>query len=140
MSVVCTTPYRPPAIKDPIEVTRSPMYGIGRIAPEDYADTRNLQPIFTYTHENFQSNPIVTFPPTNVGHYLYYMAPLTYGPATFRDPYGFVGGWDGASWPLDDMDVTVGPVVVSYLGIEWNLYRTDWDNSWGGDYTILFNG
>lgn len=140
MSIVCTTPYLPPKIREPIEVSREPMFGRGRVDPADYGDSRLLQPIFQFTHSDFLTKPTVTFPSTNFGEYLYYMAPVSYGTATFRDSFGFVGGWDGASWPLDDMGDTNGPVVVTYLGTQWNLYRTDWDGSWGGDYTITFSG
>ena len=55
---------------------------------------------------------------------------------TFTEILGGVpqmqGGWDGATWPYNDVASTSGPLVVSgvYDGvnIQWYIYRTDFSS------------
>lgn len=140
MSIVCTTPYTPPPDPPVIDDTVLPIYGVGRISPDDYNQSHWFQPILTQTHDDFKTNPTVNFKYPFEDEYYYYLVPKSMGKVEFRDINGWLGGWDGASWPLDDMADTLGPVEVYYNGIIWDLYRTDWPGSWQTTFTVTFLG
>jgi hypothetical protein len=136
MTMVCATPYRPPVIKPPIETGLQPRYGVGRL--ETYTNPQLLDIALSNVHENPLNLPQFTLPPIDETLYYYYACPVEYGFATFRDPSGFQGGWDGASWPVDDIGDEYGPVEITYLGAQWYVYRTDFPSAPGGTYTVTF--
>jgi len=136
MSMLCASPYRPPKPIIPIETQLPPRFGLGAL--ESYTNEQMLTQALSEVHENAQQYPSFTLPAAPDDGFFYYMAPVEYGAVTFRDAGGLVGGWDGASWPLDDMADTTGPVEVMYQGHKYNLYRTDWPGSRGGTFTVSF--
>lgn len=134
--ISCTTPYRAAVVKPPVVVDAVPRYGMGRL--ETYDTTAPIFLICMATeHDDFQQNPKFTLPVATDYDYYYYMSPVEFGEATFAHS-GFTGGWDGASWPLDDMGEVYGPVVIEFGGRNWNMYRTDWPGNMGGTYTVRF--
>ena len=134
--IVHTTPYRAPPIKEPIVIEAIPVFGMGRF--EEYNPEDPMWPIvFATQHHDFQTNPKFFLPQASDEDYFYYMAPNAFGKATFTF-MGFNGGWDGASWPLDDMAGTYGPVELEYGGITWDIYRTDWPGGMEGYYSVSF--
>lgn len=136
MSMVSTTPYRKPVVKPPIETEDWPRFGVGIIT--DYADAAQMDSVFFGVHESPQRQPLVTYRDAPDNMFFYYLCPTEYGAATFRDTSGLAGGFDGASWPIDDIGEEYGPVLVDYLGREWNLYRTDFPGNRGGAYSVSF--
>lgn len=136
MSMVSTTPYRKPVVKPPIETDVWPLYGLGSI--EDYTNLADMDNTFMGVHENPQQRPQVYFTDAPDNLFFYYLCPIEYGAVTFRDGSGLAGGFDGASWPIDDIGEEYGPVQVTYKGTEWNLYRTDFPGGRGGTYTVSF--
>lgn len=136
MTMVCTTPYRAPVAKPPIDVDVWPRYGIGRI--EDYAIKIQMDSVFATEHTDPLKNPTFSLATVDEITYLYYLAPIEFGAVTFRDQSGLTGGWDGASWPLDDLGETYGPIEVMYQGRKWLLYRSDWGGNRANTYTVSF--
>ena len=134
--IVSATPYRAPVLKPPVVVDAVPRFGMGRL--ESY-DTES--PMFLIAlaseHSDFQTNPKFYLPDAAGEDYYYYMSPVEFGKATFVFS-GFTGGWDGATWPLDDMGDTYGPVEITFGGRQWLFYRTDWPGGMGGTYTVGF--
>ena len=135
MSLVCAAPYRAPVVKPPVEIEAVPRYGMGRF--ETYDETSPMFDIIMATQHNDFLEGRFVMPQAVEDDYYYYMSPVEFGKASFRFS-GFTGGWDGASWPLDDMGEEYGPVVISYGGRDWNMYRTDWPGSMGGQFTVSF--
>ncbi len=134
--IVSATPYRAVRPKEPVQVDAAPLYGIGRL--ENYDTTAPMFRIALATeHTEFQTNPKFFLPEAEYSEYYYYMSPVEFGEATFVYN-GFTGGWDGASWPLDDMSDVYGPVEITYQGRQWNLYRSDWPGNIGGTYIVRF--
>jgi hypothetical protein len=41
----------------------------------------------------------------------------------------FQVSWDGASWPEDDVGDDVGPVQITYQGVLWYIWRTDFSEN-----------
>ncbi len=134
--IVHTTPYRAPVVKPPIVIEGIPRYGMGRLEEYNPRDPM-FYIVFGTQHTDFKDNPKFTLPAAVDGNYFYYMAPASFGAATFTF-MGFNGGWDGASWPLDDMGDEFGPVEIEIDGVLWHIYRTDWPDSIGGDYSVRF--
>lgn len=130
MSMTVTTPYRKKVPKPPLPVTALPLYGLGAI--DDYSNVRMLDSVFQTTQTDPVNDPSLYFPEITDDLFYYYLCPVEFGAVTFRDGSGQVGGWDGASWPLDDIGEQYGPVVVEYKGKSWNLYRTDFGGGRGG--------
>lgn len=136
MSMLCASPYRAPKIKPPIETDLWPRFGLGRL---DSYDNQAMMDIALATeHEDPLNNPSFVLPAIDDSTYYYYMVPVQYGAATFRDPSGLVGGWDGASWPLDDVGDEYGPVEITYRGHQYMLYRTDFPGGRGGTFSVTF--
>lgn len=136
MSMVSTTPYRKPVPRPPIETDVWPRFGIG-ILP-DYTDIPEMDNVFMAEHIDPQVRPQINFAAASDIMFYYYLCPVEYGACSFRDASGLAGGFDGASWPIDDIGEEYGPVLVTYKGMEWNLYRTDFPGGRGGLYTVSF--
>lgn len=82
---------------------------------------------------------------TGMGEFAYLTYPVSLGLATFRDTAtDFIGGWDGASWPLGDIGSVYGPIVIrrNIDGTmeDWYLYRTDFDGLGEFEFEITFGG
>lgn len=135
MSISCTTPYKAPPQKPEIEISLIPRYGVGRLEKYD-TDDQMFWITFNTEHTDFH---LKTFylPQAEYYDYFYYMAPVEFGAATFKFS-GLVGGWDGASWPLDDMGDVYGPVQITINGRDWNIWRTDWPGNMEGFYSVEF--
>lgn len=134
MPIVCSAWRRPEAPPEGIDWTENILYGVGRV--EDITDTRQLsQVLYLEINDPAEDNEL-SFQQGNDDDYWYCAVPLEFGLVTFVDRNGFVGGWDGGKWPLDDMNDELGPAVISYNGREYNLYRTDWPGNWSNDYTL----
>ena len=81
------------------------------------------------------SGQILTFNLPN-GNFAYFAVPSTIANAntvTFTEmPYLEISAWDGATWPLDDIGDTYGPLSVpgtlNGSPITWYLYRTDFSD------------
>jgi hypothetical protein len=78
-----------------------------------------------------------------VSGYGYVAVPDELGTVRFVDSNGFIGGWDGASWPDNGtVGPGTGPVQVTRTidGIDrvWNLYRTDLPSIGNVTYTIEY--
>ncbi|MNV29188.1 hypothetical protein D3C71_1204060 [compost metagenome] len=84
------------------------------------------------------NDPLIYLPATDENTFAYYLCPLEFGLVTFKDSTGQQGGWDGASWPGDEVGDQYGPVVVRFKDRDWNLYRTDFPGGIGGTYTTGF--
>lgn len=69
----------------------------------------------------------------------YFAYPASLGLATFVDTSnGISGGWDGASWPADgSIGSTYGPITVRKDGIDWYVYRTDFQGV-SGTFNVTF--
>lgn len=135
MSITCTTPYRAPIVKPPLEIDLLPYYGLGRLEEYDPED-KHFWIVFGTQHKDYQQQKFI-LPTAEEYDYYYYMAPVEYGAATFTYN-GLMGGWDGASWPLDDMGEVYGPVEIEIQGHKWNLWRSDWPGNMGGVYSVRF--
>ncbi len=136
MSMLCASPYRAPKVRPPIETDLWPRYGLGRL--ESYDNQAMMDIALSTEHEDPLNNPTFVLPAIDETLYYYYIVPLAYGLATFYGPSGFAGGWDGASWPLDDVGEEYGPVEITYRGNQYLLYRTDFGGGRGGTYTVTF--
>ena len=136
MSLIITTPYRAPIVKPPIEATALPRFGLGRA--EDVTNMQVMDIILGTEHSDPLNSPQFFLPAIGEMDYYYYASPVAYGLATFRDPSGFQGGFDGASWPLDDVGEEYGPLAFLYHGEPWYLYRTDFPSGPGGTYSVTF--
>lgn len=132
MPVVSASAYRAPK---PIDPNAEPsLYGQGRIEPDNYNDGT----LSAVLNQQILSVNGTQFTTENAGdNYYYFLAPLKYGKVTFK-ANGLAGGWDGAHWPLDDIGDEYGPVVVTYLGKKYNLYRTDFNGNSATTYEVLF--
>ena len=134
--IICASPYRPPVIKPPIEATLMPRYGVAWL--ESYDNEQMLDIALSAEHEDPLNFPQFVLPAIDENAFYYYASPVEYGLATFRDPNGFQGGWDGASWPVDDVGEVYGPVEITYKGAQWYIYRTDFPSGPGGTYSVTF--
>lgn len=77
------------------------------------------------------------------GHFGYLCYPKAMGLATFTDTnISIPGGWDGASWPENDVGSTNGPIEIQrQVGdtvSTWYLYRTDFDSLGDVSYQVEF--
>lgn len=139
MSMVCATPFRAKPPRPPVPEAPIPRYGIGRLETYDTSvrdNKLNFEIVFGSQLEVVEPNASFSLPATGTDIYSYFLSPIEYGFVTFKANGGFTGGWDGASWPLDDMGDQYGPVVVQYNGRDWYLYRTDWPDSMATTYTV----
>jgi hypothetical protein len=136
MSITCTTAYRKVIPKPPLEIDLLPLYGLGSFT--DYNDATQVRSFMTAVHTDPQANPTISFPDVNDFTFLYYMAPVEYGLVTFKDSSGIQGGWDGASWPADDVGSEYGPVIITYQDRQWYMYRTDFPGNRAMVYTVSF--
>lgn len=136
MSLSCATPYRRVIPKPPLVVDVYPRYGAGAIT--DFNDPVQMRSFLNVEHTDPQANPKFYEPDVGDETFFYYMAPVEYGAVTFRSDAGLVGGWDGASWPLDEVGDEYGPVEITYQGRRWNLYRTDFPGNPASGYTVSF--
>lgn len=136
MSLNCTTPYRKTIPKPPIESETYPRYGIGLF--DDYEDENQQNSFMTGEHVDPEVNRSFAMPNATENLFFYYMAPLEYGEVSFKSDTGLAGGWDGASWPVDDVGEEYGPVIITYLGIQWRMYRTDFPGNLAATYTVSF--
>ena len=80
---------------------------------------------------------------TQAGIYGYFMSPVSYGSATFENTANNVqGGWDGASWPQDQVGTQLGPIVIDIITngvtLQYNLYRTDYDGTGSQTYQVTY--
>lgn len=132
MPVVSASAYRAPK---PVDPNAEPsLYGFGRIEPENY----NNGTLSVVLNQQILSVNGTKFDIEDVGdNYYYFLAPKRYGRVSFK-ANGLSGGWDGASWPLDDIGDEYGPVEVTYLGKPYNLYRTDFNGNAAATYEVLF--
>lgn len=75
----------------------------------------------------------------SASEYGYFAYPAVLGLATFTDTSsGISGGWDGASWPADgSIGSTYGPITVQKDGIDWYVYRTDFQGV-SGTFSVSF--
>lgn len=138
MSMLSATAYRKPVEKPPIPTQLNPLYGISRVSPSDYGNQGIMEVALSVEHYDAVNSPSFYVPQPEPDAYLYYAVPIEYGTATFKDPYGFTGGWDGASWELDDVGSEYGPVEITFRGTQWRLYRTDFSGMDGGNYRVSF--
>lgn len=136
MSIVCTTPYRAPIQKPEVGVFNMPRWGVGVIT--DYNDYSQMFTVFGSREHNIEESNTLQFPDAGWDDFFYYISPIEYGNVSFRNSFGMTGGWDGATWPIDDMASTNGPVEVFYQGQSWLLYRTDWPGNWAETFVIGF--
>lgn len=136
MSLVSCTAYRAKPEKPPIGDLPLPRYGMGRLEVYD-PTSMNFRIVFASEHTDYREYPQFVLPTARDWDYYYYMAPADLGAATFQFS-GFIGGWDGASWPLDDMGEGYGPVQIDIDGITWNIWRTDWPGNMGGTFIVTF--
>lgn len=72
----------------------------------------------------------ITLSAPGAGDYMYMLSPVYNGAITFTDTAtNIIGGWDGASWPDNDIGESYGPVVISVVvngtPEDWYVYRTD---------------
>lgn len=136
MSMTVTTAYRKKEPKPPLDVDTLPLYGLGSL-PQNPTD-QQLDAVFQTLQSDPVNDPSLYFPAVDDTVFYYYLCPVTFGAVTFKDSTGQIGGWDGASWPLDDVGEQYGPLVITYKGSEWNLYRTDFPGNRGGVTTTTF--
>lgn len=131
MSIACATPYRAPVRKPPVANKTPARFGIGRL--EDYdvsiqVKRANFDIVFG-SELGVQDNAAFMLPNMEGGLYGYFLSPKDFGDVSFRSSSGITGGWDGASWPLDDIGDTYGPVEITLDGQQWYLYRTDFSDN-----------
>jgi hypothetical protein len=137
MSLICTTPYvQPPPPDLSLDKTQQVLYGTGRI--EDYTNSGQMSAVFIRSLSTPYETNAISFNQALEQDYFYVLVPADYGETTFRDSNGMVGGFDGASWPLDDWAETLGGVPVYYNYREYLLYRTDWPGNWANTYYLSF--
>lgn len=77
------------------------------------------------------------------GQFGYLCYPKAMGLAVFTDTnLGIPGGWDGASWPFEDIGVNNGPIeiqrTIGDTTSTWYLYRTDFDSLDDVTYEVVF--
>ena len=61
----------------------------------------------------------------STNQFMYWASPITLGYVKFYDTESmFTGGWDGAH---DDY-VSLGPITLTVLGVQYYVYRTDYPN------------
>lgn len=137
MSMLSATAYRKPVEKPPIQTQLNPLYGTGRISPSDYTNQALIEATLTVEHLDAADTPTFNISTSGPDDYSYYAVPVEYGLASFQDQYGFTGGWDGASWELDDVGSEYVPVEITFQGAQWYLYRTDFPGG-NGDYIVSF--
>lgn len=111
-----------------------PKYGVGPYGVDTEAE------IDLYLTETMPDQNEGVFSQTsNAGEYLYFMSPRALGAATFvNDDNGFQGGWDGATWPLDDIGGS-GPIAITYQGERWYLYRSDFHTLGNTNYRVSYH-
>lgn len=136
MSLMNSTAYRAKPPRPEVDLTALPRYGMGRLETYD-PTSREFNIVLATEHQEFQDFPEFQLPRAEWWDYYYYIAPAALGEATFRYS-GMVGGWDGASWPLDDMSDVYGPVDIEIDGQPWRLWRSDWPGNMGGTYSVTF--
>lgn len=101
----------------------TPRYGVGNfgfnVATEADLDSLSVVPD--------DSNPHQITLTAGASEYMYYASPVSRGSATFVDTSNSMpGGWDGATWE-SGFDSKTGPLEVTYQGVQWYVYRTDWE-------------
>lgn len=75
--------------------------------------------------------------------YAYLAHPVSYGIAAFFVPGDDIqSGWDGATWPINGVGDTYGPITIDYtkFGVtkSYYLYRTDFEGLGPIQYQIFF--
>lgn len=129
------------AIKDiRVKQTARPSFGIG---PEGIKTDAEITEYLT--NDLPLSNVHKININTAMGEFAYLTYPVSMGLATFRDTAtNFIGGWDGASWPLGDVGSVYGPIVVrrNIDGTmeDWYLYRTDFEGLGEFEFEITLGG
>jgi hypothetical protein len=125
-----------------INVTKLvPVFGTGPIGVSDSASVSAFLTSQLPTNASGQS---ISLNIVN-GQYGYFAHPADLGVAVFSDNNapGFIGGWDGATWPNDGtIGQNLGPLSISRTinGFEtvWYLYRTDFAALGMSSYLITF--
>jgi hypothetical protein len=136
MSMTVATPYRKKVPKPPLEVDTLPMYGLGALPAEP--SVQQYDAVFGTTQADPINDPSLYLPAVDDLTFYYYLCPPEFGAVTFKDSTGQIGGWDGASWPVDDVGSEYGPILIHYKGRDWNMYRTDFPGGRGGVTTTTF--
>lgn len=115
------------------QVSDYPHFGASATAVNSEATVESLS-----GKSNTTANHQFTVSPTS-GEYAWFAYPKALGLATFVDTSnGFSGGWDGATWPIDGtIEATTGPITVTKDGVEWYVYRTDFQGA-GGTFSVTF--
>lgn len=142
MSMTCATPFRAKPPRPPVPEAAMPRFGIGRLETYDTSirdNKLNFDIVMGSELAVVEPNATFSLPNTGDNIYSYFMSPVEYGTVSFKANGGFTGGWDGASWPLDDMGDEYGPVTITYEGAEWYMYRTDWPGAAATTYTVNFS-
>lgn len=135
MPIVHTPFYKKEEPKEEVIVSSVPRWGYGIV--ENVQDQSELSSALQNQHDTYETGSLSVFGAGGDDFY-YYLSPIELGAVTFKDTNGFVGGWDGASWPTDDMGEVYGPVVVYYYGAQYNLYRTDWPGNGDMNFNLTF--
>jgi len=115
-------------------VSSAPRYGTGfELATDTQLNT--LTAISDMAQHSFTIN-------VPAGQYGYFASPAALGKVTFTDTNGFVGGWDGARWPVDVIGSDAGPSLVMHTvgtnDVPWYLYRTDFPALGSVTYTVSY--
>lgn len=116
-----------------------PVYGIGPVG------IRTHEQVVQYLTNELTDERVQQFTlnAQNMGEYMYVCYPVALGLARFIDTAtDFDGGWDGATWPDDDIGTIFGPLTIQRTihgaTSEWYLYRTDFDGIGLFTYEITF--